>query len=387
MKLLKTLSLLIFSIFLFSTISAMTTYLDWNDGTASATINSGDSISFNVDFLSMNTPMNTKVLLYDSQSNLIYTFLEQTTNDKWFSAAYTLDSSIYIGEGDFSIIVQGTDKYQSDSSEIALKVTSIDMTIPVITSTAITQANENTAYTYDVNATDADGDTLIYSLTQSPSWLSIDSATGLISGTSPVVNSDTNYNIIIGVSDGTNSGTQSYTLTVTNVPLAGNNAPVITSSPITDIDEEDDYAYNVDATDADGDTLIYSLASAPAWLSINSATGLITGTAPSVSSDTDYTVIVQVSDGTDYDEQTFTLTVDNVSSNGGGISKGVRQVETSQPVKSTTGQTGKTTPTTAKKTSVGLTAVAIIFYSLIAFTSLGIFFVSYLLVQRVKASR
>jgi hypothetical protein len=387
MKLLKTLSLLIFSIFLFSTISAMTTYLDWNDGTASATINSGDSISFNVDFLSMNTPMNTKVLLYDSQSNLIYTFLEQTTNDKWFSTSYTLDSSIYIGEGDFSIIVQGTDKYQSDSSEIALKVTSIDMTIPVITSTAITQANENTAYTYDVNATDADGDTLIYSLTQSPSWLSIDSATGLISGTSPVVNSDTNYNIIIGVSDGTNSGTQSYTLTVTNVPLTGNNAPVITSSPITDIDEEDDYAYNVDATDADGDTLIYSLASAPAWLSINSATGLITGTAPSVSSDTDYTVIVQVSDGTDYDEQTFTLTVDNVSSNGGGISKGVRQVETSQPVKSTTGQTGKTTPTTAKKTSVGLTAVAIIFYSLIAFTSLGIFFVSYLLVQRVKASR
>jgi hypothetical protein len=90
---------------------------------------------------------------------------------------------------------------------------------PEITSTpTTTQVNEGDTYSYDVNATDIDGDTLTYSLPLFPSWLSINSSTGLISGVAPQVDSDTPYDIEVGVSDGINPiVTQNYTLTVKNV--------------------------------------------------------------------------------------------------------------------------------------------------------------------------
>ncbi|MBS3086816.1 putative Ig domain-containing protein, partial [Candidatus Pacearchaeota archaeon] len=91
--------------------------------------------------------------------------------------------------------------------------------LPVITSTPVTQVNEGQNYVYDVNANDADGDTLTYSLTTAPSWLSINSATGLITGTAPQVNADTAFSVTVKVSDGTGFVTQSYTLTVKNVPI------------------------------------------------------------------------------------------------------------------------------------------------------------------------
>jgi len=89
-------------------------------------------------------------------------------------------------------------------------------------------------------------------------------------------------------------------------------APIITTTAVTQIDENQDYSYDVDATDADGDTLTYSLTTSPSWLSINSNTGVITGTAPEVDDDIDYPVTVQVSDGNGGSAiQTYTLTVNN----------------------------------------------------------------------------
>jgi len=183
---------------------------------------------------------------------------------------------------------------------------------PIITTTAVTQVYENQAYSYDVDATDVDGDTLTYSLTTSPSWLSINSNTGVITGTAPEVSSDTDYSVTVQVSDG-NGGfaTQTYTLTVKNV-VTGNNDPIITTTPITQVYENQDYSYNVDATDADGDTLTYSLTQNPLGFLIDSTTGLITGTAPSVNQDTAYTVSIEVSDGNGgFATQTYTLTVNN----------------------------------------------------------------------------
>lgn len=82
---------------------------------------------------------------------------------------------------------------------------------PVITSTPVTSATKNQAYTYDVNATDSDGDTLVYSLTTTPSGMSINSSTGLITWTPTAAG---NYNVTVEVSDGALFDTQSYTITV-----------------------------------------------------------------------------------------------------------------------------------------------------------------------------
>ncbi len=87
-----------------------------------------------------------------------------------------------------------------------------------------------------------------------------------------------------------------------------NSAPVITSSAETSATIDSSYSYNVDATDADSDTLTYSLTTAPDGMTINSATGLISWT-PNASQEGSNSVTVSVSDGTATDTQSFTITV------------------------------------------------------------------------------
>lgn len=64
----------------------------------------------------------------------------------------------------------------------------------------------------------------------------------------------------------------------TPAPGPVNNAPVITTTAPTSGLEGSLYNYDVDATDADGDAISYSLDTAPLWASINATSGLITGT-------------------------------------------------------------------------------------------------------------
>lgn len=84
---------------------------------------------------------------------------------------------------------------------------------PVITSTAGTTAEQYEAYSYDVEATDADGDTLTYSLTTAPLRMTIASSTGLIAWT-PTASQVGDNSVVISVTDGTATVTQAYTITV-----------------------------------------------------------------------------------------------------------------------------------------------------------------------------
>ena len=92
--------------------------------------------------------------------------------------------------------------------------------------------------------------------------------------------------------------------------------PTITSTPVTTATENwPIYAYDVDATDPDvGDTLTYSLVTAPLGASINTSSGLINWTAPDKGG-TNYSenFVVQVSDGTPGNEvqQGWTVNVTN----------------------------------------------------------------------------
>jgi len=82
---------------------------------------------------------------------------------------------------------------------------------PVIESDPVTTAKEGVAYTYDVEATDPNGDTLTYSLTTSPTGMTINSNTGVISWTPAAAGS---VEVTVEVSDGSKSATQSFTITV-----------------------------------------------------------------------------------------------------------------------------------------------------------------------------
>jgi len=85
-----------------------------------------------------------------------------------------------------------------------------------------------------------------------------------------------------------------------------NQAPVITSDPVTFVLIGKSYAYQVEAMDTKGEILTYSLTSKPSGMTINSSNGIITWTPTMAGT---YNVSIVVSDGELSDSQSFTLTV------------------------------------------------------------------------------
>jgi hypothetical protein len=85
---------------------------------------------------------------------------------------------------------------------------------PVITSTPVTTGLEGSLYEYQVEADDPDGDDLTYTLSIKPTWLSINSTTGLIRGTPHGPNvGDTTVSVLVYDGNG-GADVQDYTLTV-----------------------------------------------------------------------------------------------------------------------------------------------------------------------------
>ena len=120
---------------------------------------------------------------------------------------------------------------------------------PVIVSSPIFTAHEDTLYQYQVVAFDPDslfGDTLSFSLTQKPSWLSI-SASGLISGMPRGANVGDSA-VTVQVSDG-HGGivTQSFILNTIHT----NHAPIFISQADSIVTEDSLYSYRAYATDQD----------------------------------------------------------------------------------------------------------------------------------------
>lgn len=83
--------------------------------------------------------------------------------------------------------------------------------VPYFISTPVTTGAVGNSYSYDANAVDADNDPLAYSLTTSPTGMTVNPATGVISWVPSVTGT---FAVTISVTDGTTTITQSYTVTV-----------------------------------------------------------------------------------------------------------------------------------------------------------------------------
>lgn len=85
--------------------------------------------------------------------------------------------------------------------------------------------------------------------------------------------------------------------------------PVFTSTPATTATEGIAYSYTALATDADGDSVTYSLEAAPVGMVIDAATGVVNWT-PTYKQAGSYTVTIRATDGSGlFAEQTYSLTV------------------------------------------------------------------------------
>ena len=162
--------------------------------------------------------------------------------------------------------------------------------------------------TYDVQASDPDGDALTYSLLDAPDGASINEAGRILWSTTTADPGD--YTFVVSVSDARETVTASFAVTVLGeaAPTADNTAPSLTPIPDQRVRAGDAFAYAVQASDPDGDPLEYAL-DGPANAAI-SAAGLITWqTGEHDASDVPYSFAVSVSDGRHHIMQSFGVTV------------------------------------------------------------------------------
>ncbi|MEN8226421.1 MAG: putative Ig domain-containing protein [Bacteroidota bacterium] len=87
-----------------------------------------------------------------------------------------------------------------------------------------------------------------------------------------------------------------------------NNAPHITSVPVTEARPGHAYSYTITAEDIDGDTLTYTAVVLPGWLVFNASTHTLAAT-PGEGDIGDQHVTIRVSDGSLYTDHTFVVTV------------------------------------------------------------------------------
>ena len=215
----------------------------------------------------------------------------------------------YETKNSYSATVTVSDGTDSVAQNITVNVIDVDEAIPnqapSISSSVSFSAAENQTAIGSVTATDSDGDTLTYSI--SGSEINISSSGVLTFASAPDYETKNSYSATVTVSDGTLPTTQDITVSITNV----NEAPVFSSSVTFSANENQTSIGSVSASDADGDSLTYSISGSE--INISSSGVLTFASAPDYETKNSYTATVTVSDGTNSATQGITVNIGDIN--------------------------------------------------------------------------
>jgi hypothetical protein len=123
---------------------------------------------------------------------------------------------------------------------------------------------------------------------------------------------------LLATACGGGGGDSSTGQQTTPPPSATNHSPTISGTPPTSGTVGTAYSFKPSAADSDGDTLTYSVANQPAWMSINSSTGQVSGTPTAAGTFSNITISVSDGKGGSASLTAFNVTVAAGSSGGGG---------------------------------------------------------------------
>jgi hypothetical protein len=166
---------------------------------------------------------------------------------------------------------------------------------PTISGSAATMVNAGSPYMFVPSASDADNDTLTFSIVNRPQWATFNTSNGQLSGTPTAAQAGVTSNIQITVSDG--KATASLPAFSIEVKGPSNTAPVISGTPPTSVQAGAAYSFQPSATDADNDTLTWSITNKPSWATFSATTGNLSGNPSSSQVGAYSNIVVAVSDG------------------------------------------------------------------------------------------
>ena len=106
---------------------------------------------------------------------------------------------------------------------------------PVISGTPPTSVMQGTAYSFQPTASDPNGNTLTFSITNAPSWATFSTTTGRLQGTPTASQVGTFSNIVIRVSDGSTT-TSLAAFNITVLAVASGSATLSWTPPTTNTD-------------------------------------------------------------------------------------------------------------------------------------------------------
>jgi hypothetical protein len=178
----------------------------------------------------------------------------------------------------------------------AINVTAAPNRAPTISGSPASSVDVGAAYTFTPNASDPDGNTLGFTITNRPSWATFDTANGRLSGTPASANVGAYNSIVITVSDGKASASlPAFNITVN---AAANDPPTISGSPATSVNANVAYSFQPTASDPDSDPLTFSIQNRPSWATFNTSTGRLSGTPTAAQAGAYSNIVISVSDGT-----------------------------------------------------------------------------------------
>jgi hypothetical protein len=195
----------------------------------------------------------------------------------------------------------------------SIKVAADSNHVPSISGTPARTVTAGTAYSFHPAATDPDSDRLTFSVQNRPTWATFNSTTGSLTGTPTSADVAKYDSIVISVTDGT--ATSSLTPFSIKVMGASNTAPTIAGQAVTSLNVGASYSFTPIASDANGNSLTFSIQNKPSWASFSTSSGALTGT-PTAGDVGNYTnIVISVSDGTTSTSLTaFNVAVNQVSS-------------------------------------------------------------------------
>src|SRR5436305_5066434 len=166
---------------------------------------------------------------------------------------------------------------------------------PVITSSLTATGPVAVAFSYTITATN---NPTSYNATGLPPGLSVNTSTGLISGTPTTAGT---YSVTISATNAGGTGSATLTLTIKPAP------PVITSSLTTTGTVAAAFSYQITASNS---PTSFNATGSPSGLTVNTSTGLISGTpAAGTDAGSPYSVTISATNSGGTGRATLTITI------------------------------------------------------------------------------